>query len=689
MKIILLFYFFLLFSPTLLILEIKPTILINNLKEEKFNAVFRIDNQEKGFSLKINKNKVEFFNKKEGKEENFRIKSTGTNINSFYIISKPYSKKIGINNSGEVVLYNNDEKNDERVIWNFIKINDKEYLLQNSFNKKFMEIQNKKEGKNTIYFPVCTSNLDGLYESSKFDQISKIYKYSFFKLCEEVQLKPEHLEIIDKEPVDILIKYIDLTDKTLNREGITQIKKDEDNEELRYSVRSILENIPWVRKIFILMPNEKVKYFRPLDEISGKFVYVKDKDFLGFDSASSIAFQLNLGSMSKFGLSENFILIDDDCFFGKPIKKSDFFYYDEIEKKVLPAVITDDFSELNKNDIINEYNKLYKRKNSIKPHAFQGWKISQLAAYKLLLENYDPPLINAGFNHNAVALNINDLKEIHDLIVNKYQYAQQTLTAKIRTVYDLQPQSLFMSFSLNAKKRKVNSIPYMYYDVAFLDGKSLDIELFVLNTSGDRKYTDSQYKKSKSILEKKYPIPTPFELDSVVANINGVQKTINLDDYIKKTEYNNIKKKLEEIENSNKELKKQLDEVVENKDQLEKSLKEEIAYLLENFHSNYDIINSTNTTSNSSIINETLENIRNNRKKKDEILNEYQFFKIFFQTTVTLLLFIGFVAIFCWCYNAKYKQIKGDEFDNTTELQMANLVKSENYFSKLSTEEKY
>ena len=69
----------------------------------------------------------------------------------------------------------------------------------------------------------------------------------------------EDIKLIEKEPIDILIKYIDLNDPNLKRNGIHQINKDFDNEEIKYSIRSILKNIPWIRKIFILMPNEKVR----------------------------------------------------------------------------------------------------------------------------------------------------------------------------------------------------------------------------------------------------------------------------------------------------------------------------------------------------------------------------------------------------------------------------------------------
>ena len=52
--------------------------------------------------------------------------------------------------------------------------------------------------------------------------------------------------------------------------------------------------------------------------------------------------------------------MDDDYFIGKPINKTKMFYYDENQKKVLPAIISDQYSELNKQDVIDEYNNLIK-----------------------------------------------------------------------------------------------------------------------------------------------------------------------------------------------------------------------------------------------------------------------------------------------------------------------------------------
>ena len=74
------------------------------------------------------------------------------------------------------------------------------------------------------------------------------------------------------------------------------------------------------------MPNDKVKYFKSPKEIKERIVYVKDKDVIGFDTASNPAFHFRLWNLSQFNVSENIILMDDDYFIGKPVKKSDFFY---------------------------------------------------------------------------------------------------------------------------------------------------------------------------------------------------------------------------------------------------------------------------------------------------------------------------------------------------------------------------
>ena len=216
--------------------------------------------------------------------------------NSYYIKPIKSKKYLFVNNNN--IIIKKLQKHNEAMIWNLIQTEENQFLIQNKYYKKYIGISN-------FFFLILSNNIN-----------NKSFYFEFLKLYEEVKIKID-LKIINKEPIDIVIKYIDVTDKNLNRIGIKHIYKDKDNDELKYSVRSILENIPWIRKIFILMPNEKVRFFKSQEEIKEKIIYIKDKDLLGYDSANNVAFSLNLHKMEKFGVSKNFIYMDDDYFYKK------------------------------------------------------------------------------------------------------------------------------------------------------------------------------------------------------------------------------------------------------------------------------------------------------------------------------------------------------------------------------------
>ena len=339
-----------------------------------------------------------------------------------------------------------------------------------------------------------------------------LFIFTFFKLFEEPVYKREYIDIIEKEEIDIVIKYIDLTDKTLNRKGIKQIKKDEDNEELRYSLRSIVQYIPWVRKIFIVMPNEKVKFLKDLEEIKEKINYIKDKDILGFDSANNQAFVLNYYKLSKFGVSNNFIYMDDDYFIGKHLNKSDFFYYDENEKKVKPCLINFYFNEFNKKKVIRRYNKLFKIKNRIHPHSFLGWKMALLCTETFLFKNYNKShLIYTEFTHNAIPMNIIDLKEIYKELQN-YKYINETIYSIERFTLRILVQYFYCLYYLNIKKRKVHTIPYNYIQIENVNPKDLFSPLFVINTAKKKKLTNNVIKRGIETIRKRFPTPTLYEV---------------------------------------------------------------------------------------------------------------------------------------------------------------------------------
>ena len=456
-----------------------------------------------GFTLAVNIFDMKLVLKRNNLK-NYFFRLIPFNSDQYYIESIALNKRLSVHNNN--IFFSKGSTEVEEEIWNFIKINNNEFLIQNNATKRLIKYGSFNQCK-------LSETLEEI-SSKNMSIIDNTYKFSILKLYEEAKIKPEHLAFIDEEPVDVVIKYIDLSDKSLNREGIKQINKDEDNEELRYSVRSILKNIPWIRKIFIVMPNEKVKYFKPKEVIKDKIVYVKDKDVMGFESANIYVFHFYLWNLRKFGVSDNFILMDDDYFIGKPINKSQFFYYDEDLKKVVPCIVSDQFRELDRSEVLREYNKFFSKKDKIDPHTSDGWYLHTYAVFKFLLEQYNQTLISGGFTHNAISLNIDDIKEVFDLIKDKYEYANENLYSKIRNVFNLQSHTLFNTYSLNIKKRKVNTINRKFIDLRDLPkNKNLDIELFVINKSGENKYVDKEYLYEKFVLDMKYSEKTKYEID--------------------------------------------------------------------------------------------------------------------------------------------------------------------------------
>jgi len=469
----------------------------------------------------------------------------GEDPNIYIIYSRRMKKTIGVNEANRIILYDRDDKeNKKKMLWKIKRIKDtiNYYLIQNIFNKKYLICKDKflKFSKN--------------HDFNSTDEIEKEYKFRILKLFEEQRhVKEEYLEIVEKEPIDVFIKYIDLSDRTLNRTGIKQTYKDEDHEELRYSVRSILQYIPWVRKIFIVMPNKKVRYFKPIEEISDRIVYVNDKDFLGYDSANIFAFSFSLYKMEKFGISKNFIYMEDDYFIGRPLKKSDFFYYDEKEKKVFPYVVTNYFEELDKKSRLNYYNELYNIRDTLKPHGNKGWVFSVLSTDKYIIERYNIPIISTDFTHCARAENIDDLREIFEEI-QYYKYINETLYSPIRHIMTLNQPHFVNLYQLNIKRRKVHMIPNVYINMEIVRDYSLDIELFVLNTCGDNIPTKEEYMTLKKVMKERFPKPTPYEIinDNDEKEEKNISSTLLNSDKTYKNDSNKINGTfISEINNKN------------------------------------------------------------------------------------------------------------------------------------------
>ena len=511
------------------------------------NAIYVIRTKNGEKNLDIEKEVPYFLNNpKKPLKKHFRIIAVDKNTkkqtleinpdNIYCIEDKDHHKRIGvINDKGEIGLLDKSktENNGEFINNNFLWIITPK-IIEEDKNKKirklYFYVKNVGTGK---YLKYISENAKSklICETKNIEDLKDENIFKFIRLYREI-IHNENSEILEKEPIDVLIKYIDLGDPDLKREGIKQIKKDEDNQELKYCVRSILQNIPWIRKIFILMPNERVRYFKSPEEIKDKIIYVKDKDLIGFDSASSPVFQFNLWRMKDFGMSENFILMDDDYFIGKPLNKSNFFY--EENGQVYPALVTRDYYEMSKTDLQNKIDAIFKRTKNVDSHTPNGFSIMQekslLFLYDILGDDdtrFGQPLVEASFTHNAIPVKQSDIKELYDYIEKSYPYKDQTLRAKQRETFSLQPQTLVTSYERNKYDRITKMISSIFFDLTQFKGK-VDDGLFVINTS-TRNYGRNYFQNEIKNLEKLFPNKSPYELD---ANENKEQNN-------KKNENNN------------------------------------------------------------------------------------------------------------------------------------------------------
>ena len=345
--------------------------------------------------------------------------------------------------------------------------------------------------------------------------------------------------LLDLEPIDVVIKYIDLSDKELVREGIPQMKKDYDNGEIRFSLRSILKNIPWVNKIFIVMPNEKVKYLKNYEEIKEKIIYVKDKDLAGFDSASCTVFEFRLWKLKKFGMADNFIYFNDDYFVGNPLKKSDFFYVEN--GKVVPYIFGYKRKKMNRFITKKNHKKFYKivsrRKSYIQDKIEYHLHLANTRLFIYKLFGNSAKIVRN--THNALPDNAIEGEEIYNIVLKKYEKPDACLKTLFRGKDQMVYQEFRINYILNKYHRKIKMLKFRYFDIK---KKPTNADLFVIN-KGNKHYEVSALKRSLIFINALFPIPSKYEKPDNIANGFYIIKTKLKANLVLKIGYNKKKEK--------------------------------------------------------------------------------------------------------------------------------------------------
>ena len=140
----------------------------------------------------LNKHYVSAKNKKKIIISNINFSFHITPISKLLYIIKSGSKKLGIDDYDNIILYNNTKNIEIRkYIWKIYNFKRNMFYIQNIYNSKLLEVDD-----NNI---IISNNI--IYNYEKFI-------FCFFKLCEKGLNQNKYIKIINKEPIDVVIKYL-------------------------------------------------------------------------------------------------------------------------------------------------------------------------------------------------------------------------------------------------------------------------------------------------------------------------------------------------------------------------------------------------------------------------------------------------------------------------------------------------
>lgn len=316
---------------------------------------------------------------------------------------------------------------------------------------------------------------------------------------------------INNCPIDIVYLWCDSSDSVWREKKNNELKKygknlDNDsvgdcrfinNDELKYSLRSLEKFAPWINNIFIITDNQVPQWL----DVSNPKIHIVDHTKIlppeALPTFNSMAIETVLHNIPE--LSEHFLFANDDMFFGNFVEKT-FFY----NQKGEPIV------RFSKRKIIN---KIYRR--------LYGYTIAQ--AYKFVKNKVGESCAHFP-HHNIDAYRKSDLAQCR---CEFEEIFHKTMMQKFREKESVQ-RSIYGYYSLAkgyGESKIVNNFSTKF--IAFLISRPLDSMLVELKKSRIKlveknrpylfcfndslKTTDDDRLAMKAFLDEKFPKQSCFE----------------------------------------------------------------------------------------------------------------------------------------------------------------------------------
>ena len=305
--------------------------------------------------------------------------------------------------------------------------------------------------------------------------------------------------------IDVVYNYAEINADKSNPKNVS-------NGELRYSLRSVFKYLPFVRKIWIIMPNKSISF---LDGTNDKITYVNDSQIVDGSTRNSTVKEWQMWKLLELGCSENIIYFNDDYFIGQPCTE-DVFFNPTNGKPYVPIVFKT--HQLNHNVIEMTKQKWHSRttdddfrRHTGNSHMIQ--RFNSIAFVSSLVP--DGKLqwhMSRTFFHNACGVNLNDAKTLYDLMMQKYNH-KEFIRSVERGRYDLQWQEAYWSYCYNVLGYKGKGFMFGFYEFpSWTLPKSLPT-VFCINTSGTYpKLSTHDVIHFVREMEKHYPDPIKGEI---------------------------------------------------------------------------------------------------------------------------------------------------------------------------------
>lgn len=320
--------------------------------------------------------------------------------------------------------------------------------------------------------------------------------------------------------VDLVYTWVDGNDeewkkkkteleKKLNK--ITKIEHDanskcrfKNNDELKYSLRSVEKYIPWINHIFIVTDNQKPDW---LNTNHPKLTIIDHKEIIPSDclpTFNSLAIENCICNIPK--LSEYFLYANDDSFFNKNCNK-DFFF----EKNNYPICR---FHHARKNPEKTQYNKLIqntykmfeekfnKKFNYYPHHCIDAYRKSDFMEFQKIFKKEVDYVIHSQFRNS---------KNFERIAYLFYACAIKHGRAKIVKKVDLDLPFFIRIKNYIIKKYQKDSL-YMSNINLIMEETLEKFNPFMFCINDNEYSTDINRKESKAFLENLFPDKSSFEL---------------------------------------------------------------------------------------------------------------------------------------------------------------------------------